>query len=89
LSGGIILTGGGSSLYGLAEAFERAFNCSVRNGIPNSDKVKGPDEILLNPSYTAGIGAIAYDFLRSKGCVQKSAGNGIVSKILRWFEEAF
>ncbi|GHT09703.1 cell division protein FtsA [Endomicrobiia bacterium] len=91
LSGGIILTGGGSSLYGLAEAFEKTFNCSVRNGIPNSDKVKGPDEILLNPSYTAGIGAIAYNFLSSKGYVhnKKSTGNGIVSKISRWFEEAF
>ncbi|MDR0800393.1 MAG: cell division protein FtsA [Endomicrobium sp.] len=90
LSGGIILTGGGSNLSGLAEAFEKVFNCSVRNGVPNFDKVIGPDEVLLNPSYTTGIGAIASNFLSSKNYVQKkSSGNGIVSRISRLFEEIF
>ncbi|MCA6079514.1 MAG: cell division protein FtsA [Endomicrobium sp.] len=90
LSGGIILTGGGSNLSGLVEAFEKVFNCSVRNGTPNSDKVIGPDEVLSNPSYTTGIGAIASNFLSSENYVQKKlTGNGIVSRILRLFEEIF
>jgi cell division protein FtsA len=90
LSGGIILTGGGSNLSGLAEAFEKAFNCSVRTGTPNSDKVIGSDEILLNPSYTTAIGAIASNFSDSEGYWQKkSSGNGVVSKISKWFEEVF
>jgi cell division protein FtsA len=90
LSGGIILTGGGSSLAGLAEAFEKAFNCSVRTGSPSSDRVIGPDEILLNPSHTTAIGAIAYNFSNLKSYSQKkSSGNGIVSKISKWFEEVF
>ncbi|MCA6069985.1 MAG: cell division protein FtsA [Endomicrobium sp.] len=90
LSGGIILTGGGSSLSGMAEAFEKAFNCSVRTGTPSSDKVIGSDEVLLNPSYTTAIGAIASHFSDSNGYSQKkSSGSGIVSKISKWFKESF
>jgi cell division protein FtsA len=90
LSGGIILTGGGSRLLGLDEAFEKAFNCSVRTGIPNSDRAIGPDEILLNSSYTTAIGAIASSFSISKIRSQKkSSRNNVVSKILKWFEEVF
>jgi cell division protein FtsA len=90
LSGGIILAGGGSNLPGLAEAFERAFNCSVRVGSPNLDKVIGPDEILLNSSYTTAIGAVASNFQESGIYFEgKSSKNGLISKISRWFEEVF
>ena len=90
LSGGIILTGGGSSLSGMAEAFEKVFNCSVRTGTPNSDKVVGSDEALLNPSYTAAIGAIVSHFSDSNGYSQKkSYGTSVVSKISKWFREIF
>jgi cell division protein FtsA len=90
LSGGIILTGGGSSLSGLVEAFEKVFNCSVRTGVPDSNKVVGSEEILLNPSYVTAIGAISSNLSYSKGYLQKkSSGNGIVSRISKWFEEVF
>ncbi|MDR3275506.1 MAG: cell division protein FtsA [Endomicrobium sp.] len=90
LSGGIIITGGGSNLDGLAEAFEKAFNCSVRTGTPDPDKIIGPNEILLNSSYTTAIGAITYDFSNSKGYAQKkSSRSNILSKISKWFEEVF
>jgi cell division protein FtsA len=90
LSGGIILTGGGSNLPGLAEAFEKAFNCSVRLGTPNSDKVVGIDEILLNPSYTTAIGAVASNYSNSGFCLEKkSLKSGVISKISKWFEEVF
>jgi cell division protein FtsA len=90
LSGGIILTGGGSNLPGLAEAFEKAFNCSVRTGTPSSDKVICPNEILLNSSYTTAVGAVAYNFLNLKDYSgDKSSKNGIFLKISKWFEEVF
>jgi cell division protein FtsA len=90
LSGGIILTGGGSNLAGLAEAFEKAFNCSVRTGAPNPGKVVGPSEILLNPSNTTAIGAIASNFSGFGNYAQnKSSGNGLMSKISRWLKEVF
>jgi cell division protein FtsA len=89
LSGGIILTGGGSNLAGLTEAFEKAFNCSVRTGVPNSEKVIGPNEILMNPSYTTAIGAIVSNFSNVKYFKRKSSGNGMISKMSKWFEEIF
>ncbi|MDR1417595.1 MAG: cell division protein FtsA [Endomicrobium sp.] len=89
LSGGIILTGGGSNLAGLTEAFEKAFGCSVRTGVPSSDKVIGPNEILMNPSYTTAIGAIVSSFSNVKHFKRKSSGSGVISKISKWFEEVF
>lgn len=90
ISGGIILTGGGSSLPGIAEAFEKAFNCSVRMGVPNVDKISGREEIILNPSYTAAIGAVASNLSNSRFYSdRKSSKSGLASKISRWFEEVF
>ncbi|MDR1784410.1 MAG: cell division protein FtsA [Endomicrobium sp.] len=90
LSGGIILTGGGSNLSGLAEAFEKVFNCSVRIGVPDSNKIVCPNEILLDPSYTTAIGAIAYDFLNLRNYFDdKSSKSNIFLKISKWFEEIF
>lgn len=89
LSGGIIITGGGSSLVGLTEAFEKAFNCSARTGTPNPEKILGSNEILLNSSYTTAIGAIASNFSNLKGYSQRklSRNSGILSKVSKWFEE--
>jgi len=90
LSGGIILTGGGSNLSGLAEAFEKVFNCSVRIGIPDSNKIVCPNEILLDPSYTTAIGSIAYNFLNLRSYFDdKSSKSNIFLKISKWFEEIF
>ena len=90
LSGGIILTGGGSSMEGLPEAFEKYFGCSVRVGTPNSDKVVGPNEIVSNPVYTAAIGAIASTLGNNYAVyAPKPSGSGFFSKIGKWFEETF
>jgi len=90
LSGGIVLTGGGSNLPGLAEAFEKAFNCSVRIGEPSSNKVVGPSEILLNPSYATAMGALVHNFSNLKNYPQKKPSkSGIIAKISNWFEETF
>ncbi|MDR2425698.1 MAG: cell division protein FtsA [Endomicrobium sp.] len=90
LSGGIVLTGGGSQLEALSEAFEKYFGCSVRVGAPNSDKVVGPHEIVLNPVYTAAIGAVSSTMTNAYAVyAPKSSGNGIFSRIGKWFEETF
>ena len=90
LSGGIILTGGGCQLEGMTEAFEKYFGCSVRIGAPNSEKVVGPHEIVLNPVYTTAIGAVASTMGNTYSVYSpKSSGNGFFSKISKWFEETF
>ena len=88
LSGGIILTGGGSKLEGAAEAFEKYFGCSVRVGTPNPEKIVGPAEIVDDPVYTAAIGAVASTLLVSFGSyVPASSGTGFFSKIFKWLNE--
>lgn len=90
LSGGIILTGGGSLLEGLPEAFEKYFGCSVRIGLPKSDRVVGPNEIVSNPVYTAAIGAIASTMSSSYAvCLIKPSGNNIFSRAIRWIADMF
>ena len=90
LSGGIILTGGGSQLEGMPEAFEKYFGCSVRVGTPNSDKVVDPHKIVLNPSCTAAIGAVASTMSNTYAVYSpKASGSGFFSKISKWFEETF
>jgi len=90
LSGGIILTGGGSKLAGLQEAFERYFGCTVRIGVPNPEKVVGPEEIVSDPSFTAAIGALASTFTNSYSRrYSGSGGPGFWSKLIKWFEETF
>ena len=90
LSGGIILTGGGSMLEGMPEAFEKYFGCSVRIGVPNSEKVVGPNEIVSSPVYTSAIGAIASILSNSYAVYSpKTSGPGFFSKVGRWFEETF
>ncbi|MDR1941619.1 MAG: cell division protein FtsA [Endomicrobium sp.] len=90
LSGGIVLTGGGSLLEGVPEAFEKYFGCSVRIGIPNPEKVVGPHEIVSNPSYTAAIGAVSSTLSVSySSYVPRSSSPGVVSKIIKWFDETF
>ncbi len=90
LSGGIILTGGGSLLEALPEAFEKYFGCSVRMGVPNPEKIVGPQEIVSNPTYTTAIGAIASTLSSAYTTYSsKSSGPGFFSKLSRWFEETF
>ncbi|MCL2485546.1 MAG: cell division protein FtsA [Endomicrobia bacterium] len=92
LSGGIILTGGGSLLMGLPEAVEKYFGCSVRVGVPNSEKVIGVNDIVSSPVYTAAIGAAASALTDNYGSYvssKTSSKNGFFSKAAKWFEDTF
>ena len=82
LSGGIILTGGGSMLEGIAKAFEKYFGCSARLGRPDSAKIVGAEEIIGNSVYTTAIGAIASPFANTYSFSQaRSSGRGWFGKI--------
>ncbi|MDR1952831.1 MAG: cell division protein FtsA [Elusimicrobiota bacterium] len=94
LSGGIILTGGGSRMQGMRDAFERFFDgCSVRIAKPLDDKVTGIREITSNPSYTAAIGALYYmlsDEQEQIGGRESSLEfSGILSKIKKFLKGIF
>ncbi|MDR0401901.1 MAG: cell division protein FtsA [Endomicrobium sp.] len=91
LSGGIIITGGGSKLPNLISAFGKAFDCSIKIGTLNSSKVTCSKEILNDPSYATAIGCVVYDSLNFNGYQkdEKSYKSKIFPKISKWFEEIF
>jgi len=82
LTGGIILTGGGSNLAGLVEAFEEHFRGAglVRVGVPLPEKAIGPDNIIRNPAYSAAIGAMT-DVLSTEFFERGKKSSGMFGKL--------
>jgi cell division protein FtsA len=75
LASGVVLAGGSSLLEGAQELAERAFNTTVRRGLPVN--LKGMPEELMKPTYATAAGLILYDD------AEIGAGNGI-SRGRRW-----
>lgn len=63
LHGGIILTGGGSSLKNLKQLTEFKTGLNTRIGLPIEHLAGGYDEVLENPMYATCIGLILKGFL--------------------------
>ena len=90
LGAGIILTGGGALLPGIAELASEMFNLPVRVGIPRVDAVLAED--YQNPVYATAIGIAMEGFIRQgeqENTVElktreKEAGS-IIKKIGSWF----
>jgi len=64
-SSGVVITGGGSMLEGLAEAAEKAFNMPVRIATPKN--IELADLPANNPRYTSALGLVCYGFNRAHG----------------------
>lgn len=65
LNGGIVLTGGTSSIEGIAQLAEEVFKVPVRCGKPKP--TSGLLDAFSNPGYATGIGLLEYAALMSKG----------------------
>ncbi|MDR2772255.1 MAG: cell division protein FtsA [Elusimicrobiota bacterium] len=95
LSGGIILTGGGSLMESMKDAFERFFDgCSVRIARPVTEKVIGLNNIIANPSYTAATGALYYLFSSSPEQIESRetytfSSLSFLNKVKKFFKEIF
>jgi cell division protein FtsA len=100
IKGGIILTGGGSRMEYIKDAFERFFGDHygyVRVAKPQADKISGNPEIINNPSYSAAIGALYYSLSSSsseprgsayENNARSSGGlSGVIQKIKDFFKE--
>lgn len=57
---GVILTGGGASLEGVAACAESLFDLPVRMGIPLN--IAGLIELVANPEYATGVGVARYGY---------------------------
>lgn len=56
LSSGVVLTGGGALLHGLAEVAEGVFDAPVRTGYPERDRFTGLIEDVQSPAWAAAAG---------------------------------
>jgi cell division protein FtsA len=75
--GGVVLTGGGAQLQGLAAAAEQILDVPVRIGLPQG--LQGPPDVLGHPGYATALGLVTYrhggDWSRSRRAV-RSVGFG-------------
>lgn len=62
LSGGVVLTGAGTKMPGMLEAFEKAFDCGVKIANINKDKIIVPDDILECQVYTTAIATLYSEY---------------------------
>ncbi len=62
---GVVLTGGCSSLDGIAELAEEIFEAPVRRGIP--EQVGGLQDVVRGPMYATGVGLALFGATQSAG----------------------
>ncbi len=83
---GLVITGGGANLPGIAELGRKVTHMPVRLGLPM--KLQGVSEILDNPAHATGIGLLLWkmknDDMESPR-VTETGVNGLMKKMLRLF----
>lgn len=72
LSSGVVLTGGGALLDGMAEVAEQVFDAPVRLGYPERDRFGGLIEDIQSPAWAAAAG-LALVAQRSQNAEMRSA----------------
>jgi len=92
ISSGIVLTGGASSMQGMAELAEDVFQSPVRVGKPFD--LGGLIDVANNPMYATCTGLIQYGFKRRKmGPARELQGRNLFDKIFSrmkdWADEFF
>jgi cell division protein FtsA len=89
LGAGVVLTGGGSRLIGLAEICEAAFRAPARIGAPM--RMNGLSEQYLEPEYTTAVGLVKMGAQESnKGEKSKGPpvkGPGFWSRLKEYFKK--
>jgi cell division protein FtsA len=87
LGAGVVLTGGASSLPGMAELAEQVFDLPVRQGVPSG--ISGMTEAVSDPRFATGVGLAIHAFLNDAR--PRAAEGGVFGRISgglrRWIEE--
>lgn len=91
ISSGVVLTGGTAHTDGLLVLAEEVFHLPVRLGLP--DCRSGLSSVLMNPTFSTGIGLSLYSQSRSRfeDVVDGNGkgGKALVSSIRNWFKDSF
>ena len=92
LNSGIVLTGGGSNMSGIAETAEELFNLPVRVGLPMG--LEGLKEMVDDPIYSTAVGLLLYPY-RNKAAtgsweaVSHNLWDRTATKLRRWLAGVF
>jgi len=89
LSSGVILTGGGALLHGIAEIAEGVFDAPVRIGYPERDRFAGLIDDVQSPSWAAAAGLClvaqrAYTAEVRAAAERRASNNGMASFMARF-----
>jgi cell division protein FtsA len=94
LGGGIVLTGGGAQLLGVAELASQVFNLPARIGSPLP--VGGLVGEYRNPAYSTAVGLVLEGYDRElkagakmPGELRERGGSTVWVKLKKWFEQEF
>lgn len=82
LHSGIVLTGGGASLDGLAEIAEQIFDLPVRRGVPAD--ATGIGDQASSPVYATAVGLVMYAS-RNRPQMTSRGASGTVGRVAEWF----
>jgi len=83
---GLVITGGGANLPGIAELGQKVTRMPVRVGIPM--KLQGVSEVLDNPAHATGIGLLLWKLKNDDIEAPKTSDsglNGLIKKMVRLF----
>ncbi len=89
LTGGVVLTGGGLMLNGLASFAGDFFNLPVRVGIPYD--ITGINDMVEGPEYSTAVGLVKYGLGDKRGIPQKKSFgySSVFERMKSWFKELF
>ena len=97
LIGGIVVTGGGSQMRHITQLFEFITGMDCRIGYPNEHLYKAPNEDVVKPTYSTGVGLVMKGFDNgtkpsSDELIKKQQGESrkgavkFLDNIKAWFE---
>ena len=90
LGGGVVLTGGGALIPGVAELALEVFGIPARIGVP--DTLPGLVEEYQNPVYATAMGLVIYGSETgsvSDGGVPRHKGDSLMERLKGWMKEFF
>ncbi len=79
LNSGIVLTGGGAMLEGMAEIAEQIFDLPIRRGVPAG--VGGLADHVNNPSFATAVGLVMYAHRNHVGEIARPVGAGAFGRV--------
>ena len=87
VASGVVLTGGGARMEGLADLAESVFEMPASVAAPKH--IGGLRDIVRNPLYATGVGLLMYGKREEDTAAggDRSRSSGLVGRIGRWFRE--